>query len=100
MSGFLSNRSILAVVNGKTSSSPIVNSSFPHGYVVSPNLFLLFISDLLTSLSNKSVHIYISIFSSSSHFKFVHSLASRVASRFNLPDFILVNFDRIPCWVV
>src|SRR5678816_1184209 len=57
MSSFLSSHSILAGVDGATSSSFSVNSGVPQGSVLSRNLFLLFINDLLTCTSN-SIHSY------------------------------------------
>src|SRR5678816_78163 len=48
MSSFLSNRSILAVVDGTCGFSFSINSYLHQGSVLSPTLFLLFINDPLT----------------------------------------------------
>ena len=47
ISSFLFNCSIAAVVNGHCSSPKTTNSGFPQGSVLSPTVFVLFISDLL-----------------------------------------------------
>ena len=66
---------------------------------MSLTLFLLFINDLL-SCSSSSIHSYAddSTLHSSTHFKSVPSFASRVASRFNLSDSIIVDLDKICQW--
>ncbi len=57
ISRFLPVRSILAVVDGHCSFPKPINSSVPQGSVLSPTLFLLFISDLL-SITNVLIHSY------------------------------------------
>ncbi len=57
ISSFLSGRSISAVLDGHCSSPKPINSSVPQGSVLSPTLFLLFISDLL-SATNRLIHSY------------------------------------------
>src|SRR5678816_391269 len=98
MSSFLSNRSISAVVDGATSSFS-VNSGIPHGSVLSPTLFLLFINDPLSCTSN-SVHSYAddSTLHSSTRFKSAPSFASRVASRLQLSDSFLAVLGGISRW--
>src|ERR1700755_135923 len=99
LSSFLSDRSISALVDGATSSSFSVNCGIPHGSVLSPTLFLLFINDLLNCTSN-SVHSYADDLTlySSTHFKSASSFASRVDSRLQLSDSILANVDGISRW--
>src|SRR5678815_5525786 len=98
MSSFLSNRSMLAVVDGATSSFS-VNSGVPQGSVLSPNLFLLFINDLLTCTSN-SIHLYADDLTlhSSTHINSAPSFTSRIASRLNLSDSIFADLDKISDW--
>ena len=57
MSSFLSDLSISALVDRATSSSFPVNCGVLKGSLLSPTLFLHFISDILSSTSN-SVHSY------------------------------------------
>ncbi|WP_435321316.1 reverse transcriptase domain-containing protein, partial [Klebsiella pneumoniae] len=57
ISSLLSDRSIAAVVDGHSSSPKSINSGVPHGSVLSPTLFLLFINDLL-NLTQCPIHSY------------------------------------------
>ncbi len=56
-SSFLSGHSISAVVDSHLSTPKPINSGVPHGSVISPTLFLLFINDLL-SITNCPIHLY------------------------------------------
>lgn len=54
---FLSNRSIAVRIDGHLSSNHSINAGVPQGSVLSPVLFLMFINDLLSSVTS-SVHSY------------------------------------------
>ena len=55
ISSFSSNCFISVVVDGTTSASFPISSGVPHGFIISPTLFLLFINDLLHA-SASDVH--------------------------------------------
>ena len=59
ISSFLSNRAIAAVVDSQCSSPKPINSGVPQGSVVSPTLFILFISDL--NLTQCLIHSYATV---------------------------------------
>ena len=52
ISSFLSDRSIAIRVDGYLSAPHSINSGVPHGSVISPVLFILFINDLISSTSS------------------------------------------------
>ena len=54
---FLSDRSIAVRVDGFLSNLHSINAGVPQGSVISPVLFMLFINDLLTSMSS-SIHFF------------------------------------------
>ncbi len=88
ISSFLSDRCISAVVDGHCSSPKPINSGVPQGSVLSPTLFLLFISDL--SVTNWPIHSY----ADDSTLHFLTSFDKRPTLQ-DLQDSRLVAAERI-----
>ena len=55
---YLSKRSQVCVINGRTSSTKEIVCSVPHGSILGPLLFLLYINDLPQCLQNTTLCLY------------------------------------------
>merc|ERR1712002_1214306 len=96
---YLSDISLLVMVDGSVSPPKSINSGVPQGCVLSPTLFLCFINDLL-SISSNHIHSYAddSTLHSSTMFPKGPSINSRLASRVDTISSLNDDLERIAGW--
>ena len=98
IAAFLFDRSISAIVDGATSSSFSVSSGVPQVSVLSPNLFLLLINDLLASPTSFIPAITRSAPHKSSSFSTQLSYALHSQSRDAISTTTNSDLEHILCW--
>ena len=91
ISNFLSNR-FISVVDGTTSASFLVSSGVPHGSVLLPTLFLLFINDLLHAFASY-VHSFANVSTLHKSSSFQCQPSSNVLSQSRLAMSSTINSD-------